>query len=552
MKIRNNKAITLVALVITIVILIILAGISIQAITNTGLFENVKKAKEKSIEGQLKEEISLAIQSIQTEEIYKGNSVTLETLAGGQLEKELKDITAELTDGEINGEYKDYEYTIDSNFNVTINGPVTGVKITGDAEVQTEGYVFEGNTVEIKVTASITEGTITGIEAPDGVTLKTDTNTTEKVYTANKNGKYVFKITSDAGKTKNITAKVENILAAPQITVSEVTENSFKINVENNYPEGAITEYRYSVGGTVKRQGTTDKSYTVTGLAELTEYNNIQVTAYINSVNKVSNVEKVTTDLKDGIAYSWDEIAEMAKAISNDSSITDDSDTATVNGKTLKVGQMKVLDGKRVRILGFNHNTLSEPNTAYGSRTATGKAGISFEYVDFLISSAKMNSSDTNSGGWVNAALRGTLNGTTYNSLSIKNSIKKVKKEYIPTYNTVPTTMPTTDDYLWLLSCGEIWDNGYNGGITRGKAIATEGKQYKYYKMNLGSTNYNTSNNITKKPTMDAKDRKNVWILRSPAYYTSECFCVVTDYGLCGETRSKLPSQSCTRFFNLA
>ena len=548
----RENGITLVALVITIIVLLILAGISIQSITNTGLFANAKQAKEKSMEGQLKEEITLAIQSIQAEEVYKGNSVTLETLAGGQLEKELKDITAELTDGEINGEYKDYEYTIDSNFNVTINGPVTGVKITGDAEVQTEGYVFEGNTVEIKVTASITEGTITGIEAPDGVTLKTDTNTTEKVYTANKNGKYVFKITSDAGKTKNITAKVENILAAPQITVSEVTENSFKINVENNYPEGAITEYRYSVGGTVKRQGTTDKSYTVTGLAELTEYNNIQVTAYINSVNKVSNVEKVTTDLKDGIAYSWDEIAEMAKAISNDSSITDDSDTATVNGKTLKVGQMKVLDGKRVRILGFNHNTLSEPNTAYGSRTATGKAGISFEYVDFLISSAKMNSSDTNSGGWVNAALRGTLNGTTYNSLSIKNSIKKVKKEYIPTYNTVPTTMPTTDDYLWLLSCGEIWDNGYNGGITRGKAIATEGKQYKYYKMNLGSTNYNTSNNITKKPTMDAKDRKNVWILRSPAYYTSECFCVVTDYGLCGETRSKLPSQSCTRFFNLA
>ena len=109
-KIINNKGITLVALVITIVILLILAGISIQAITNTGLFANAKKAKEKSMEGQLKEEISLAIQSIQTEEIYKGNSVTLETLAGGQLQKELKDITAELTDGEINGEYKDYEY----------------------------------------------------------------------------------------------------------------------------------------------------------------------------------------------------------------------------------------------------------------------------------------------------------------------------------------------------------------------------------------------------------------------------------------------------------
>ena len=528
-KIINNKGITLVALVITIVILLILAGISIQAITNTGLFANAKKAKEKSMEGQLKEEISLAIQSIQTEEIYKGNSVTLETLAGGQLQKELKDITAELTDGEINGEYKDYEYTIDDKFNVTINGPITGVRIKGSAEVQT-GYVFEGNTVEIKVTASITEGAITGIEAPEEATIKTDTSATKKVYTVNKNGAYVFKITSDAGKTKNITAKVENILAAPQITISEITENSFKINVENDYPEGAITEYKYSVGGTVKQQGTTDKSYIVTGLAELTEYNNIQVTAYINSANKVSNVEKATTDLKDGIAYSWDEIAEMAKVISNDSNITDDSDIVTVNGKTLKVGQMKILDGKRVRILGFNHDTLSEPSTAYGSSTATGKAGISFEYVDFLTSTG-MNSSDTNSGGWANTALRGTLNGTTYNSLSIKNSIKKVKKEYIPTYNTAPTTMPTTDDYLWLLSCGEIWDNGYNNGVTRGYAIATEGKQYKYYKINLGSTNYLDSNDITKKPSASSSDW---WWLRSPCCTASSHFCGVRYSGYCG------------------
>ena len=534
-KIINNKGITLVALVITIVILLILAGISIQAITNTGLFANAKKAKEKSIEGQLKEEISLAIQSIQTEEIYKGNSVTLETLAGGQLQKELKDITAELADREINGEYKDYEYTIDDKFNVTINGPVTGVRIKGSAEVQT-GYVFEGSTVEIKVTASITEGTITGIEAPEEATIKTDTSATEKVYTVNKNGAYTFKITSDSGKTKNITAKVENILAAPQITVSEVTGNSFKINVENDYPEGAITEYRYSVGGTIKQEGTDNKTCLVTELKEETEYNNIKVIAYINeNISKESKEENVTTVMKDGISYTWDEIAEMAKAISNDSSITENSEAATVNGKTLKVGQMKRLDGKKVRILGFNHDELAEPTKAYGAATETGKAGISFEYVDFLTSTG-MNSSNTNSGGWENTALRGTLNGTTYNSLSIKNSIKKVKKEYIPTYNTAPTTMPTTDDYIWLLSCGEIWDNGYgddkspiiNG--TRGLAITTEGKQYKYYKMKLGSTKFNSLNDITKKPSAS---NSNWWWLRSPYYGFSDRFCRVYDDGCC-------------------
>ena len=521
-----SKGITLVALVITIVILLILAGISIQSITNTGLFANAKRAKDESMKGQLQEEISLAIQSIQTEEIYKGKSVTLETLAGGQLEEALTDITAELDGDEINGEYKNYEYTIDSNLKVTVNGEVSGAKITGTAEVQTTSYVFEGTTVDVKVTANVTEGTITGIVAPEGATLKTDTSATEKVYTVSKSGTYIFKVTTDSGKTKNIKATVNNILSSPQIKIDNVTWNSFRINVENDYPEGAITEYRYSVGGTVRQQGTTDKSYTVTGLAELTEYNNIQVTAYINSVNKVSNVEKITTDLKDGIAYNWDEIAEMAKAISNDTSITDDSDTATVNGKTLKVGQMKILDGKRVRILGFNHDELSEPSTAYGSSTETGKAGISFEYVDFLISSAQMNSSNTNSGGWANTAIRGTLNGTTYNSLSIKNSIKKVKKDYIPTYNVATTQQ--ANDYLWLLSCGEIWNNGYNGGLTRGNAIVTEGKQYKYYKMNLGSTNYDTVTDLTKKPNVS---NSKSWWLRSPLAMDESYFSYVSTRG---------------------
>ena len=45
---KNTKGITLVALVITIIILLILAGISISALTNTGIFQKAKDAKQKS------------------------------------------------------------------------------------------------------------------------------------------------------------------------------------------------------------------------------------------------------------------------------------------------------------------------------------------------------------------------------------------------------------------------------------------------------------------------------------------------------------------------
>lgn len=141
-----------------------------------------------------------------------------------------------------------------------------------------------------------------------------------------------------------------------------------------------------------------------------------------------------------------------------------------------------------------------------------------------------MNTFADNTNGWAAMPLRTTLNGTVYESLSIKNYIKAVNKEYITTYNTGAKS--TCSDKLWLLSCGEIWDNGYNGGNTRGKAMATEGSQYKYYKTNLGSTSYRNSTNVTKKPNTSSS---YYWWLRSPSYYSSYGFCGVYSGGYCND-----------------
>lgn len=51
-KEMREKGITLVALVITIVILLIFAGISISTLTNTGIFQKAKEAKQKSEEAE--------------------------------------------------------------------------------------------------------------------------------------------------------------------------------------------------------------------------------------------------------------------------------------------------------------------------------------------------------------------------------------------------------------------------------------------------------------------------------------------------------------------
>ena len=66
-KILQQRGITLVALVISIIVLLILAGISIQAITNQGLFGRANEAKRESKIASIKEKIALDIYEKQLE-----------------------------------------------------------------------------------------------------------------------------------------------------------------------------------------------------------------------------------------------------------------------------------------------------------------------------------------------------------------------------------------------------------------------------------------------------------------------------------------------------
>ncbi len=57
---RRNGGITLIVLVLTIIILLILAGISIMSLTNTGIFGKAQESKEKTEQAQRKEEETLS------------------------------------------------------------------------------------------------------------------------------------------------------------------------------------------------------------------------------------------------------------------------------------------------------------------------------------------------------------------------------------------------------------------------------------------------------------------------------------------------------------
>lgn len=67
---KNNKGITLIALVVTIIVLLILAGVSIAMLTgNNGILSRAQDARDNSAAGTLDEAAKIAVGNILTENL---------------------------------------------------------------------------------------------------------------------------------------------------------------------------------------------------------------------------------------------------------------------------------------------------------------------------------------------------------------------------------------------------------------------------------------------------------------------------------------------------
>lgn len=75
---KNQKGITLVALVITIVVLLILAGVTISMVLGpNGVLTNSQKAKDNSAKGTANDALSTALSSVSTDYYTEGGSGTM-------------------------------------------------------------------------------------------------------------------------------------------------------------------------------------------------------------------------------------------------------------------------------------------------------------------------------------------------------------------------------------------------------------------------------------------------------------------------------------------
>ena len=212
-----------------------------------------------------------------------------------------------------------------------------------------------------------------------------------------------------------------------------------------------------------------------------------------------------------------DVISLVSAAISNNSDITNETSVVYLdNGdihRKVSVGDQITftLNGTDYAfdIIGFNHDTLTD-SAAYGTSTATGKAGITMQMHDLFKTTYVMNSSLTNIGGWNNSVMRTSTMVTMGGYLpSAWQSIIKPVDKVSGAGGGAGTE--TASDSFFLLSEVEVF-----GSTTY--SVSGEGAQYAYYK---------AGNSKIKSRSGSA----NYWSERSPRSSGNTSFCRVSKDG---------------------
>ena len=183
-------------------------------------------------------------------------------------------------------------------------------------------------------------------------------------------------------------------------------------------------------------------------------------------------------------------------------------------------------------IIGFNHNSSVEGSGRihfqFGKTALSGGTDICFtdSYYGSTGGGFRMNTSNTNSGGWASSNMRTAICGTSLSSYSgtfiavlpaaLRAVLKSVTKYTDNTGNSTSASAVTaTTDYIFLLSEYEVF-----GSISYGNSNeASKQAQYAYYSAGNSKIKYQHS----------ATGTAAYWWLRSPySSYSADFVCVYT------------------------
>ena len=308
-ELKESKGITLVALVVTIIVLLILASVTLAMITGeNGIIAKAKEAKEKTEKATWEERIDLAIIEAEGEK----RNPTLEDVIDKLYDNDIIDDKENDVDRETGAiTTNEPEYVIEGKLDDYLDNQ-------GGGEEPEEPPVYEdGN-----ITFSYNPTTMTNKDVQVTITKnveedytieysKYDTNNWEE-YTGpvdmEKNGAIYARLKNSSGSSeKYATGNVSNIDKLPpnafNVNLGEVTENSIQVTA-NTTDQTATSEnansgikgYQFSKdnGGTWEPSTPqASGSYTFTGLTEDTEYK-IKVKAIDNASNETVSSNTLT------------------------------------------------------------------------------------------------------------------------------------------------------------------------------------------------------------------------------------------------------------------
>ena len=214
---RREKGITLIALVITIIVLLILAGVSIAMLTGeNGILTQAKKAKEETEKAAEEEERQLSeLESIITEEAPKVTDDTPGELAGGGTEEnpykiesveDLVEFIKEINDG--NGEnfvdeHVELVITLDLASENSYNDPSSTIFGDYNGDGQTKGLyeeINDKNYTGLQLAYDLFQGKLDG----KGNEIRNIYSKIDEVY-----GEYGFIAYNDGGIIKDLTLRGE-------------------------------------------------------------------------------------------------------------------------------------------------------------------------------------------------------------------------------------------------------------------------------------------------------------------------------------------------------
>ena len=227
MKTKEMKGITLVALVITIVVLLILAGVSINTVLgDDGIIKKAKEAAETTKRASAEEEMNRLVLEYQLAK----NDETLESFLQEKVTEGRIDGVTDNGDGTITitkkVEGKDYTITVKKPVAPTPSVKVGAIRVvsdsTGAGSSLGEASTRKGTTLYIMIESTISGGTTTvSPEVP---------------YAVTENGTYKFTVTGTVdGKTytKNVTATVnqyKNEINLDEIQIGDYVNYTYDID----------------------------------------------------------------------------------------------------------------------------------------------------------------------------------------------------------------------------------------------------------------------------------------------------------------------------------